>query len=36
MPVDFTMIGKRVKEIRLSKSLSQAQLAEMQICQHSI
>ena len=29
MPVDFTIIGKRVKEIRLSKNLSQAKLAEM-------
>lgn len=28
MEVDFKLIGKRVKEIRLSKNLSQAQLAE--------
>lgn len=29
MSVNFKLIGKRVKEIRLSKNLSQAQLAEM-------
>ena len=29
MPVDFTIICKRVEEIRLSKNLSQAKLAEM-------